>query len=188
MKLAFAAMASLAMIVVAGLTSSDVFEGQPKFDQGDASFYVWHESGKWHVRWVASERAHDFKGLVVTQGGKFSFFRENDSDKEAMMYLSSQRRLTVTTDRADPGIRIPDAVSLNRAIVRQDGADRIVFDARTTNNIGGFDFVPDDSVAMIQLDLQVDRKPVPGLVRLGKKGQKATELPLVIVLRSPPAS
>jgi hypothetical protein len=187
MKLILAAFASVVAMAIAGPTSPDVFEGQPRFDQGDASYYVWHESGKWHVRWVASERGHDFKGVVAAQGGAFTYMRQNDSDKEAMMYLSSQLRLTVSNDRADPGMRLPPPLSVNSAIIRQEGTDRIVFDARTTNNIGGFDFVPDDSVSVMQLDLQFDKKSVPGLVRLGRKAQKATELPLAIALRAVPA-
>jgi hypothetical protein len=121
-------------------------------------------------------------------GGTLKSVKENDSDKEAMAFLPSLRRLTVSTDRADPGIRIPDAPSANRATIRQDGADKIVFESRTTNSIGGFDFVPDDSVTAIQLDLLLDRKSTPGMVRLGKGSKKATELPLMVSLTKPPTS
>ncbi|MEP6509582.1 MAG: hypothetical protein ABJC63_15255 [Gemmatimonadales bacterium] len=188
MKLAFAAVASFVVMTVAGPAGPDVFEGRPRFDQGDAVYYVWRDGVQWHVRWTANDRGHDFKGLVVAQGGTFSFLKENDSEKETLAYLSSQRRIYVSSDRADPGLRVPDAISLNRAVIRPDGNDKIVFDARTTNSIGGFDFTPDDSVTIMQLDLQVDKKSVPGLVRLGKGAKKATELPLVVALRGVPVS
>ena len=188
MKLALAALASLAVITFPGPTSSDVYDGQPRFDQGDA-YYFWKDGGKWHLRWVAAERAREFKGIVAATGGTFTSVRENDSEKEAMAYLSNQRRLTVSTDRADPGIRIPDAPAVNRAVIHQDGPDKIVFEARTTNSIGGFDFVPDDTASAIQLDLLLDRKSTPGMVRLGKGSKKATELPLTISLaKAPPGN
>lgn len=69
-----------------------------------------------------------------------------------------------------------------------DVSDKMIFDARNTNSIGGFDFTPDDSVTIMQLDLQIDKKSVPGLVRLGKKSKKASELPLVVALRAVPSS
>ena len=140
MNLALAALASLAMMTVPRPTSPDVYDGRPRFDQGDA-YYFWKDGGKWHLRWVAAERAREFKGVVAVTGGILKSVEENDSEKEALAFLSSLRRLTVSMDRADPGLRVPDAPSVNRATIRQDGTDKIVFEARTTNSIGGFDFV-----------------------------------------------
>jgi len=186
MKLALAALTLVAVMTVSG-PAPDIYDGQPRFDQGDA-YHVWRDGGKWHLRWVAAEHAREFKGVVEVTGGAFKSVKENDSEKEALAFLPSMRRLTVTTDRADPGIRIPDAPSANRATIRQDGAARIVFESRTTNSIGGFDFVPDDSVASIQIDLLIDRKSTPGMVRLGKNSKKATELPLTVSLAKPPGA
>lgn len=84
-------------------------------------------------------------------------------------------------------IAATNAPSLNRAVIRQDGTDKIVFDARTTNSIGGFDFIAADSVASIQLDLLFDKKPATvNLLRLGKGSKKASQMPFVVNL--PPAS
>jgi hypothetical protein len=181
MKFAFAALTSLALLAVASPVAPDVYDGQPRFDQGDG-YYLWKGDGKWHLRWVASDRARELKGIVAATGGKLTNLKENDSEKETIAFLSWQRRLTVSTDRADPGIRIPDAPSANRAAIRPDGDDKIVFEARTTNSIGGFDFTPDDSVTSLQVDLLLDKKSTPGFVRLGKSSKKANELPLIISL------
>ena len=183
MNLAFAALTSLVLLAVASPIAPDVYEGQPRFDQGDA-YYFWKDGGKWHLRWVASEHAREFKGVIAATGGNLTNLKENDSEKEALAFLPSLRRLTVTTDRTDPGLRIPEAPSVNRSAIRQDGADKIVFEARAINAIGGFDFVPDDSVTSIQVDLLLDRKSTPGMVRLGKSSKKASELPLVLTLFS----
>jgi hypothetical protein len=187
MKLALAALASLAMLSVSGPAAPDVYDGQPRFDQGDA-YHLWRDGGKWHLRWVAAEHGREFKGVVAVTGGTFKSVKENDSEKETLAFLPSLQRLTVTTDRVDPGIRIPDAPSANRATIRQDGTDKIVFESRTTNSIGGFDFVPDDSVTAIQIDLLIDKRSTPGMVRLGKSSKKATELPLTVSLTKPPGT
>ena len=61
MNLAFASLTSLVLMAVASPIAPDVYDGQPRFDQGDA-YYFWKDGGKWHLRWVASERAREFKG------------------------------------------------------------------------------------------------------------------------------
>ena len=91
-------------------------------------------------------------------------------------------------DRADPGLRVPEAPSVNRALIQKEGTDKIVFEARTTNSIGGFDFEPDDSVATLQLDLLIDKKSTPGMVRLGKGSKKAPGLPLAVSLTKSPTT
>lgn len=185
MKRAFAVLASLAFLAAARPVTPDVYDGQPRFDQGDA-YYFWKDGATWHLRWVAAERAREFKGVVAVTGGAFKTVKENDSEKESLAFLASQRRISVSMDRVDPGIRVPDAPSANRATIRQDGRDKIVFESRTTNSIGGFDFVPDDSVTTIQLDLLLDKKSTPGMVRLGKGSKKASELPLSVSLSKTP--
>ena len=182
MKLAFAALTSLALMAVARPIAPDVYDGRPRFDQGDA-FHVWKSDGKWHLRWVASEqRAREFKGVIAATGGKLTNLQENDSEKETLTFLSSQRRMMVGNDRNDPGIRVPDAPSVNKAVIRPDGADKIVFEALATNAIGGFDFVPDDSVTSLQIDLLLDKRSAPAFVKLGKGSKKAGALPLVVSL------
>ena len=183
MRTALAILISIGATTTAIQQSPDVLEGQPRFDQGDAVYYVWHEGRTWHVRWTAMDRGHDFKGIVAVTGGTLGSLKENDSEKEALQFLASQRRVPVGNDRNDPGLRVAEVPTINRTIIRPDGADKIVFDARTSNSIGGFDFVPDDSTTILQLDLQIDKKSVPGLVRLGKKMKKASEMPVAISLR-----
>lgn len=180
MKLIIAVMASLAMVLTSPATS-DVYDGRPRFDQGDA-FHVYKDGGKWHLRWVAADRAREFKGVVAATGGKLTNLQENDSEKETLTFLSSQRRMSVGNDRNDPGIRVPDAPSVNKKLIRPDGPDKIVFEALATNAIGGFDFVPDDSVTSIQIDLLLDKRSSPPFVRLGKGSKRAGALPLVIDL------
>ncbi|HUQ47264.1 MAG TPA: hypothetical protein VM053_03350 [Gemmatimonadaceae bacterium] len=182
MKLALAALTSLSLMAASTPVAQDVYQGRPKFDQGDA-FHVWNADGQWHLRWVASEqRAREFKGIVAATGGKLTNLQENNSEKETLTFLSSRRRMSVGNNRTDPGIRVPDAPSVNKAVIRPDGADKIVFEALAANAIGGFDFVPDDSVTTIQIDLLLDKRTAPAFVRLGKGSKKAGALPLVVNL------
>lgn len=111
MKLAFAAMTSLALMAAANPIAADVYDGRPRFGQGDA-YYFWRDGGKWHLRWVASDRGREFKGVLSVACGRILSFQENDSEKETLAYLSTQRRMNVSNDRNDPGIRIPDAPSV----------------------------------------------------------------------------
>lgn len=181
MRIALAALTSLALMA-ASPAAPDVYDGQPRFDQGD-SYYLWRDGGTWHLRWVCTERGREFKGVVSTTGGNILSFQENNSEKENISYLSALRRISVSMDRNDPGMRLPEVPSANRALIQPEGPARLVFEARTTNSIGGFDFAIADSVTSITLDLLFDKRAAtPNLIRLGKGMKKASAVPLVISL------
>ena len=189
-KMAFAAVA----VMLASTTASgplDSYEGRPTIDQRNATgYYLWHGGDQWHIRWVAVDHARQFKGSVVAEGGRIRSMKQIDPGVEARTYLPWVKNLTVTVGRID-GVGShgapPPERSDDRTNIKNDGPAKIAFDARVGDNVGGFDFSPDDSVTTLRFDLQLDGKPKPAMIRIGKEGQVGTDLPLVVALRQPPA-
>ena len=66
---------------------------------------------------------------------------------------------------------------------RKDRENRIVFSARTDDDIDGFDFKADDHVTDLRFLLEIDGKQFPRLVVFGRDNQKATGIPLTVRLR-----
>ncbi|MEO8193764.1 MAG: hypothetical protein ABI681_07925 [Gemmatimonadales bacterium] len=66
--------------------------------------------------------------------------------------------------------------------IGMQGDNTILFNTRTNDDIDGFDFKVDD-VRVLKITLQVDGRPMPAIVRVGKDSQHPGALPLVITLR-----
>ena len=182
-RFAFAAMAS---IVLFG-TSSDMYDGRPTIDRSHPTgYYLWRGGDQWHLRWVAIDHGRVFKGSVTAEGGGFGSMRQIDPSAEGRSYLSWVTHMTVTVGRAN-GSRIsqagPPPQSNDRTSIQRNGVAQIIFDSRINDNISGFDFSADDSVAVLRFDLQVDGKARLEMLRIGRDNQAATEFPLVVNLK-----
>ena len=66
--------------------------------------------------------------------------------------------------------------------IEKDGNNRIVFLARTNDDIDGFDFKVDEKVKTLRFLLEIDGKLLPQHIEVGKNNQKAPSLPLVVEL------
>ena len=64
-----------------------------------------------------------------------------------------------------------------------DGDNRIVFNARTNDDIDGFDFKVDDKVNVLRFVLHIDGRPMPNLIEVGKDNHKPGTLPLFVRLK-----
>ena len=74
-------------------------------------------------------------------------------------------------------------VSRDQDKIEKDGDNRIVFSARTDDDIDGFDFKADDKVTDLRFLLEIDGKQFPKLVQFGHGNQKANALPISIRLQ-----
>ena len=81
------------------------------------------------------------------------------------------------------GGRAPVVVSRDQDKIEKDGDNRIVFSARTDDDIDGFDFKADDHVTDLRFMLEIDGRQFPNLVQFGRDNQKATAIPLTVRLR-----
>ena len=163
------------------------FDGRPVFSEGaDLGYYLWKEADTWRVRWTTKGVMRHFAGAVTAEGGKLKSLKRVDVETERkVLYPGRPGHLYVGPRghlRTTPG-RAPVVVSRDQDKIEKDGDSRIVFTARTDDDIDGFDFKTDDKVITLRFQLQIDGKPLPGLVEIGRNNQKATGLPLVVQLR-----
>jgi hypothetical protein len=183
-KLALVALTSVLMVSGFAAKQSDQYEGRPAYKESDAGgYYVWHNGNNWHVRWIAVDRPRDFRGSVVAEGGALRDLRQANASGEVRDLPWLRGNVTVTVGRANSNTQMTGMAPTDRANIRNDGKSKIVFDVRTENNIGGFDFSPADGATTLKIDLQVDGKSTPNRVRIGGGGQQPDLLPLVVAIK-----
>ena len=68
--------------------------------------------------------------------------------------------------------------------IEKDGDNRIVFNARTNDDIDGFDFKVDKKVTSVRFVLEIDGQFRPQLVDTGKYNAHPASVPFVIKLIS----
>ena len=66
--------------------------------------------------------------------------------------------------------------------IEKDGDRRIVFLARTDDDIDGFDFKVGEHVRSLRFVLEIDGRLLPRQVEVGRNNQKAPNLPLEVRL------
>ena len=177
MRMRMLAAMPILMLWTNPVLQSSMFDGRPAFSQKvDLAYYVWREGDTWHVRWTTKGRMRTFTGSVSATGGELSSFKRIDVDSERKVMYGRGMLLTITSTTSPARIG-------GRAPVFNTGADgQITFDARTENDIDGFDFKAED-VEQLQLDLQIDGSALPSRVAVGRKNEKASKLPLVFTLK-----
>ena len=73
-------------------------------------------------------------------------------------------------------------VERKQDLIEKDGDKKIVFAARTDNDIDGFDFKPGKNVKSLRFVLEINGRLLPQRVEVGKNNQKAPALPLEVRL------
>lgn len=174
------------MLAPAPAMQTAVYDGRPAFSRSlDLGYYVWREGDKWHVRWTTKNRGNTFAGSVTAMGGKLKSLRQIDVAAEWKILNPGGRLLTISVDPgASRGVRsgLPVFSSRDRDHSKMEGDSQIVFNARTENNIDGFDFTVDD-VDELQINLEIDGRALPNRVAVGRKNEKPLSLPLTVTLR-----
>jgi hypothetical protein len=165
----------------------DVFDGRPAFAEGvELGYYVWREDDTWHVRWTTLGVLRRFTGSVTGDGGDLKSLKRIDVEAERKVIYAGRGPRVVVGPRGRahvaPG-RAPVVVSREQDRIEKEGDNRIVFLARTDDDIDGFDFKVDDKVTALRFVLQIDGRPHPNLVELGRANRKAGSLPLLVRLR-----
>lgn len=182
----------LLLISMLGLLPSvkaqaEMFEGKPTFAEGaDLGYFIWREGDTWHVRWTTRGKMRQFSGSVVSDGGKLKSLKRIDVESEQRVLYPSRAPRVVYGPRGRAhvrGGRAPVVVERKQDKIEKEGDNRIVFLARTDDDIDGFDFKVDDKVASLSFSLEIDGRQVPQLIETGKRNQKAESLPLRVRLK-----
>ncbi len=171
----------------AASAQTELFDGKPEFKEGkDMGYFVWREGDTWKLRWTTTGAMRHFTGHVTAEGGE----------------LKSLKRIDVETERKviRPGHAPRIAVGPRGRVYRRGGAPpvvaertqdkfekagdrRINFDARTDDDIDGFDFKVDDRVTALRFMLEINGKAMPRTVETGRNNQHPPNVPFEVKLR-----
>jgi hypothetical protein len=187
MRLIVLSLAALLFVADRASAQAENYDGRPSFAEGvELGYYLWRDGDTWHLRWTTVGTMRNFTGFVEATGGELKSLKRIDVESESrVLYPGRTRRVVVgPRDRARVrGGRPPVVVSREQDRIEKDGDRRIVFAARTDDDIDGFDFKVDKNVESLRLRLEVGGNPVPNLVEAGKNNLKPGVMPLVIRLK-----
>lgn len=165
---------------------SDIFEGKPAFAEGiDLGYYVWRDGQTWRVRWTTKGTLRSFSGSVTAEGGELKSLKRIDVEEERRVLYPGRAPRVVYGPRGRPhvrGGRAPVVVTRKQDKIEKSGDRRIVFNARTNDDIDGFDFKVDENVRSLRFVLEIDGQPRPQHVEVGRNNRKAPSIPLVVEL------
>jgi hypothetical protein len=162
------------------------FDGRPLFSEGtDLGYYLWRDGDTWKVRWTTKGNMRNFSGSVESVGGKLKSLKRIDVESERKVLYPGRPAAVWVGPRGRVharGGRAPVVVENKQDKIDKDGDYRIVFTARTNNDIDGFEFKLGDGVTSLRFVLQIDGRSMPRLVEIGAGNVKALQLPLIVTL------
>lgn len=183
------ALALVALLVAPNRSSAqtELYDGRPTFGEGvELGYYLWRDGETWHLRWTTVGRLRAFTGFVEASGGKLKSLKRIDVESESKVLYPGRPRRVVVGPRGRAhvrGGRAPVVVSRDQDKIEKDGDARIVFTARTNDDIDGFDFKVDDDVESLRFRLEIDGRPAPNLIEAGKNNHKPNTIPLIVRLK-----
>jgi hypothetical protein len=164
------------------LAQSDKFDGRPTFAEGtDLGYYLWRDGDTWYVRWTTRGVMRNFSGSVEATGGELKSLKRVDVESERkVLYPGRTPRVWVGPRGRvhSRGGRAPIVVERKQDRIEKDGDYRIVFAARTNDDIDGFNFKLDKGVTSLRFVLEIDGRRLPQQVEIGRNNLKAPRLPL----------
>jgi hypothetical protein len=164
------------------------FEGQPAFSEGKAlGYFIWKDGETWKLRWTTFGAEHRFSGRVAVEGGEIRSFKRIDVDTERTVLAPGRPGRVVR----GPGGRVrgrtagrpPVVASRDEDKIEKENERVIRFLTRTDDDLDGLDFRVTDSTAVIRFVLEIDEKPRPAEVEVGRNNFKPNESPVVVRLR-----
>jgi hypothetical protein len=158
--------------------------GRPEFKEGKAlGYFVWKDGDTWKVRWTTFGAEHRFTGRVVLEGGSISDFDRVDPDTERRVVRPGRAPRRGPRGRVVIPGRPPVVASREEDLIEQETERLIRFNTRTNDDIDGFDFKVTGATDQLRFVLEIDGKPRPREVEVGRENVVPNENPLVIRLR-----
>jgi hypothetical protein len=163
------------------------FDGRPDFSKGsELGYFIWHEGDTWKVRWTTTGAQRNFTGAVTAEGGELRSLKRIDLDTEREIIRPGRTprvaigpRGRVYARRGSP----PVVVTREQDHVKKEGDHRIVFNARTRDDIDGFDFKVDERVTALRFNLEINGKANANRVEVGRENQHPPSVPFTVNLR-----
>jgi hypothetical protein len=164
------------------------FLGQPKFSEGKAlGYFLWKDGDTWKLRWVTFGSQHRFSGRIHLDGGAIQSMKRVDVDTERKLISPGRPGQVVRGPRGRivgrVGGRAPVVASRDEDRIEQETEQLIRFFTLTDNDVDGLEFKVTDATERLRFVLEIDGKPRPAEVEVGKDNFKPNEHPLVVRLR-----
>lgn len=157
--------------------------GRPVFSEGEAlGYFVWRDGDTWKVRWTTFGADHRFTGRVMVVGGTIRSLKRVDADTERRVIRPGRPARVGPRGRARPG-RGAVVATVQEDRIEQETERLIRFSTRTDDDIDGFDFKVSSATNRLQLVLEIDDRPRPEEVEIGRGNLRPNEHPLVVLLR-----
>jgi hypothetical protein len=162
--------------------------GRPTFSEGKAlGYFVWKDGDTWKLRWTTFGADHRFSGRVNVEGGDLSSFKRVDVDTERRVIAPGRAPRVVRGPRGRvrgvAGGRPPVVAEREEDRIEQETERLTRFNARTDDDIDGFDFKVSPATTALRLVLEIDGEPRPAEVEVGRENFHPRENPLVIRLK-----
>lgn len=177
--------ATFMLTSVAMAQSASAFDGKPDFSKGEGTGYVvWRTGDEWHVRWTTDGTMHRFNGSVLSEGGELKSLKRIDVESESRVVRAGRAPHAVRGPRGRvvgvSGGRAPVVVTKEQDKIEKDGDHRIHFLSTNDGDIDGFDFKVDKNVVSLKFALEIDGKPAPRRVEIGKSNSKVSGIPFIV--------
>jgi hypothetical protein len=160
------------------------FAGRPAFKEGKAlGHFVWRDGDTWKVRWTTFGTNHVFNGRVVLEGGEIESLKRVDVDTERRVVRPGRPAVRGPRGRVVRPGRGTVVASREEDHIEQESETIIRWRTRTDDDTDGFDFKVTRPTERLRFALQIDEKPRPEEVEVGRDNFKPNDNPLVVRLR-----
>ena len=177
---------TLLLPVSSAQAQAEKFDGKPTFAEGeDLGYYIWRDGDKWFVRWTTTGKLRHFTGAVTAEGGDLKSLKRIDVEAESKVLYPGRAPRVAVGPRGRVyrrGGRAPVVTTREQDKIEKDGNNRIVFNARTNDDLDGFDFKVDKNVTSLRFVLEIDNNFRPQLVATGKSNAHPPTVPFTLKL------
>jgi hypothetical protein len=169
------------------VAQADTYNGQPTFSEGtDLGYYIWRDGDRWHVRWTTKGAMRVFTGTVTSDVGELHKLKKIDVEAEYRVLYPGRAPHVFVGRRgrvfSGPG-RAPVVASHEQDKIEKSNDQTITFNARTNDDIDGFDFTVDEKTNELRFSLHIAGNTVPNLIEVGKNNVHPRRDPLVVRLK-----
>ncbi|MEO6080574.1 MAG: hypothetical protein ABIQ86_12440 [Steroidobacteraceae bacterium] len=188
-KLRITLVTFIALLSMASTLKADILveriQGQPKFSDGKAlGYFIWKDGDTWKLRWMTFGAEHRFTGRIVVEGGEIKSMKRVDVDTERKVVAPGRPGRVVRGPRGKvvgrTRGRTAVVVSKEEDKIEQETEQVIRFATATDDDVDGVNFELKGNPRLVRFVLEMDGKPRPEEVEVGRTNFKPNEHPLVV--------
>ena len=180
---------AIALVLLPSTLTADVLvarvQGEPKFSEGKAlGYFIWKDGDTWKLRWMTFGTEHRFSGRIVVEGGDIKSMKRIDVDTERKLIAPGRPGRVVRGPRGNAVGRTRGRGAVVAAReedkIEQESEQVIRFTTATDEDVDGLNFELKGNPRLVRFVLEIDGKPRPEEVEVGRTNFKPNENPLVV--------